>query len=83
MVFRTKLKITAWLAWWLSDRLLRCVSLGSIPARYKYLYGLQVVVPGLAVCVCDFSMFVNAPTVQELFKVWGNILLQNGSCESY
>ena len=30
----------------------------SISPRNKYLYGLQVVVPGLAVCVCDFSMFV-------------------------
>ena len=27
---------------------------GSIFARNKYLYGLQVVVPSLAVCVCDF-----------------------------
>ena len=27
---------------------------GSIPARNKYLYGLQLVVPGLAVCVCEF-----------------------------
>ena len=32
---------------------------GSIPAQNKDWYGLQVVVPGLAVCVCDFSMFVN------------------------
>ena len=40
---------------------------GSIPARFKYLYGLQVVVPGLAVRVCDFSMFVNVPTIQEVF----------------
>ena len=30
-----------------------CVA-GSIPARNKYLYGLNVVVPGLAVCECDF-----------------------------
>ena len=36
---------------------------GSIPARCKYLYGLQVVVSGLPVCVCGFSMFVNAPTI--------------------
>ena len=43
---------------------------GSIPARNKYLYGLQVVVPGMAVCVCDVSMFVNAPTIQGLFLVW-------------
>ena len=34
---------------------------GSISARKKYLYGL-VVLPGLAVCVSDFSKFVNAPT---------------------
>ena len=26
-----------------------------------------VYVPGLAVCVCDYSMFVIAPTMQELF----------------
>ena len=31
---------------------------GSIPSRNKYLYGLQSVVPGLTVCVCDFFMFV-------------------------
>ena len=43
-----------------------CVA-GSIPARDKYLYGLQVVVPGLVVCACDFFMFVTAPTVQELY----------------
>ena len=39
---------------------------GSIPARNKYMYGLQVVASGLAVCVRVLSMFVNAPTVQEL-----------------
>ena len=38
---------------------------GSIPAWNKYLYGLQVVVSGLAVSVCVFSIFVNAPTLQE------------------
>ena len=27
---------------------------GSIPARNKYLYGLQIVVRDLAVCVCEF-----------------------------
>ena len=30
-----------------------CVA-GSIPVRNKYLYELQVVVPSLAVSVCDF-----------------------------
>ena len=43
---------------------------GSIPALNKYLYGLQVVVPFLGICVCDFSMFVDAPTTQELFLEW-------------
>ena len=28
---------------------------GSISTRTKYLHGLQVVVPGLAVCVCEFK----------------------------
>ena len=27
---------------------------GSILSRNKYKYGLQLVVPGLAVCVCDY-----------------------------
>ena len=31
---------------------------GSIPTRNKYLYGLQVVVPGLAVYVCMGSFDV-------------------------
>ena len=39
----------------------------SIPARNKHLYVLQIVVPGLTVCVCEFSMFANALTIQELF----------------
>ena len=43
---------------------------GSIPTRSKYLYGLQIVVPDLAVCVCVFSMSINAPTIQELFVVF-------------
>ena len=30
---------------------------GSIPTRSKYFYSLQVDVPGLAVCVCDFLCF--------------------------
>ena len=34
---------------------------------------LQVVVLGRAVCVCDFSIFVNGPeSTQELFTVWAN-----------
>ena len=41
---------------------------GSIPARDKYLYTLQVVVPGLAAYVCAFSMFVKAPMVLELYE---------------
>ena len=49
---------------------------GSIPTRNKYLYGLQVVVPGLPVCVWNSSMFVNAPTIQE-FLVWSEITKKN------
>ena len=37
---------------------------GSIPAPNKYLCDLQLV-PGLAVSVCDLSVFVHAPTIQE------------------
>ena len=33
-----------------------------IRSPYKYLYGLQVVVPGLADCVCDFSMYLSKCT---------------------
>ena len=40
---------------WLSDRLLPACC-GFDPHKNKYLYGLQVVVPGLADCVCDFSV---------------------------
>ena len=36
--------------------------------------GLQIVVPGLSVCLCIFSMFVNALTKQEFLLVWGNVL---------
>ena len=43
---------------------------GSIPARSKYLYDLHVVVPGLAICVRDFSIFVNAHMVQELLNYY-------------
>ena len=42
---------------------------GSIPALNKYLYGLQIVVPGVPVCVCDFSLFVNAPMILEIYIV--------------
>ena len=41
----------------------------SIPAWNKYLYDLHVLVPGVVVCICDFFMFVNAPTTQELILV--------------
>ena len=40
-----------------------------IPARNKQLYDLHLVIPGLAAYVCVFSMFVNVPTLQELFLV--------------
>ena len=53
----------------LSDQMPRCVSRVRC-AQNKYLL-LQVVVPGLAVCVYDFSMFVNALKIQELFLVCG------------
>ena len=39
---------------------------GSIPTRNKNLYGSQVIVPGLGVVYLTF-LFVNAPTIQELF----------------
>ena len=55
---------------WLSDWTAAQRAVCSIPARNKYLYDLQVVVPGLGVCVCEFIMFVNAPTIQEKFLVW-------------
>ena len=41
---------------------------GSNLERNKYLYGLQLVVPDL--WVCDYSMFVNATTIQESCLVW-------------
>ena len=50
---------------------------GSITVRKKYLCGL-LVVPGLAVCVCDFSTLVNALTIQEVFLVWGQRYLKTG-----
>ena len=48
---------------------------GWIPARNKYLYGLQVVVLGLAVCVCDF-LFLKAPPIQELYPTFFNIFFK-------
>ena len=57
--------LTTLLAQWRPTGRLRVA--GSIPRRNIYLYHLQIVVPGLAVCVCEFSVFVNAPTIQELF----------------
>ena len=38
---------------------------GLIHTCNEYLYGPQVVVPSLNVCVYDFYMFVNALTIQE------------------
>ena len=46
---------------------------GSIPAWNQCFYNLQVVVPGLAVCVCNISMFVNAPFILELLPVRSNV----------
>ena len=45
---------------------------GFDPALYKYLYGLHVV-PGLAVCVCVFYIFINSTTIQELYIEWINV----------
>ena len=53
--------------------MLRRVSRVRSPQN-KYLYGLQIVVLGLAVCVCGFSVFVNAPTIQESFLERGNVV---------
>ena len=50
---------------------------GSIPARNKYLYGLQIVVSDLVVSVCDFSMFVNALRIQEVLLVWSKVFFFN------
>ena len=38
--------------------------------------GHTTVVPGLAVCKHVFYMFVNVPTIQELFPVLGNVFLK-------
>ena len=52
------------LAQWCSSRTLTTTALrvvGSIPARNKYWYGLQIVVSGLAVCVSDFKCLCTPP----------------------
>ena len=47
---------------------------GSIPARNKHLYALQIVVPGLAVCVrVCVGIYVNAPTILELHQVLSDV----------
>ena len=48
---------------------------GSIPARNNYIYDLHLVVPGLAVCICEFKCFINVSTIQEKFLQWGSIFL--------
>ena len=47
---------------------------GSIPARNKYL-------SGQAVCVCGFSTFINASTIQEVLLVWDNVFLRRKETE--
>ena len=43
---------------------------GSIPVHRKNICtAYKVVVPGVDVSVCDFSMFVSAPSIQELYLV--------------
>ena len=65
--------MTARLKRWLVVRLLHCV-LGVRSPHVTYIcmasMARQVVVPDLAVYVYDFSMFVDAPTIQELFLVF-------------
>ena len=55
------------LAHWLSNRLQLYLVAGSIPAQNKYLYGLQIVVPGLGICACDY-MFVNATHGHKIYS---------------
>ena len=65
-----------WLAWLGSNTIGAVVAIstaalrvaGSIPVRSKYLYYLQVVVPGLAVFVRDFYMFVNKRNYSKSMK---------------
>ena len=62
-------KSTTLLVWWLSYRLLHCVSRVRSPHETNICtYGLQVVVPDLVVCVFGFSMFVNTPTIQFILS---------------
>ena len=49
---------------------------GSIPAGKKYLNGLQVIVPGLAVCVCDFCMLVSLKKIRIGMLLYTNITLK-------
>ena len=49
-----------------AERLTAALSVtGSILPRLKYLYCLEVVLLGLGVCVCDFTL----PTIQEKLLV--------------
>ena len=42
---------------------------GSIPARKEIFIWPTGRCPGLAICVCDFSMFATEPTIYELLLV--------------
>ena len=42
---------------------------GLIPARNKYLYDLQIVVPGLVICVGEFKYYVCKITLCFLKKI--------------
>ena len=46
-------------------------------------YDLHVNDPALAACVCDISMFVNVPTIQECFQVCGNVFLKRKNNKIY
>ena len=44
------------------ERCTAALSVSSwIPARNKYLYDLQIVVPSRAVCICEFKCFERHP----------------------
>ena len=34
-------------------------------------------------CVLDFSMFINAPTIEELFILWGKVSIYKKNEKSY